>query len=90
MKVSVDHEKYTVISEGGVLKALRHGKPWRDLCGDKLVFHLAYELHECREKLAKVKSAIELTEELCEDQSNGMTDGSICISAMKDIRRHVK
>ncbi len=40
--------------------------------------------------IEKVKSAISLAEEWCVDQSNSMTDGSICISCCKDIRRHIK
>ena len=40
--------------------------------------------------LNKVQRAVAITENWCADQSNGMTDGSICIAAMKDIRRHVK
>ena len=38
------------------------------------------------EKIEKLKKLIELAEDWCEDQSNGMTDGMICISAMKDVR----
>ena len=41
-------------------------------------------------KLNKVKTAIDLAEEWCDDQSNGMTDGQISIAALKDIRRLIK
>jgi len=37
-----------------------------------------------------VKSAIVFATELCNDQSNGMTDGQICIAALKDIGRKIK
>lgn len=40
-------------------------------------------------KIESIKYIIKLAEEWCKDQSNGMTDGTICISAMKDIRRIV-
>jgi hypothetical protein len=41
-------------------------------------------------KIEKVKSIVKLTTDWCEDQENKMTDGSICISAMKDVRRTLK
>lgn len=41
-------------------------------------------------KLKKLEGIVEITNDWCEDQENGLTDGSICISAMKDIRRHLK
>lgn len=34
----------------------------------------------------KIKNLIALTEVFCADQHNHMTDGSICISAMRDLR----
>ena len=41
-------------------------------------------------KLQKVQAACTIAEDWCKDQSNGMPDSTICISAMRDIRRHVK
>lgn len=38
--------KYTVLSDGGVLRALRNGEPWRDLTGDKLVGALVDRIDE--------------------------------------------
>lgn len=35
----------------------------------------------------KLKGIVELAGEWCADQENGMTDGEVCISALKDIRR---
>lgn len=50
--VHVCDKKYTVvINDKGGLKALRYGEPWRDCCGDNLIFHLASELEEARKKL---------------------------------------
>lgn len=45
--------------DDGGLHALRYGEEWRDLTGDKLVFNLAYELNEEREKNAQAKKLIE-------------------------------
>lgn len=40
--------------------------------------------------LNSVVTIVDIAESWSEDQINGMTDGSICISAMKDIRRITK
>ena len=45
--------------DDGGLHALRYGEEWRDLTGDKLVFSLAYELNEEREKNARAEKLIE-------------------------------
>ena len=42
----------------GRLKALRYGKEWRDLCGDNLVYYLALELQEAREKIESAKNCL--------------------------------
>jgi hypothetical protein len=39
------------------------------------------------ENLRKIESVVDLAGRWCEDQENGMTDGTICIAALKDIRR---
>ena len=49
-----------------------------------------YYVMYLEDKLKEVESVIKLTTRLVDDQSNGMTDGSICVSAMKDIRRHLR
>lgn len=38
--------KYTVVRDGGNMHALRHGEPWRDLTGDKLVGALCARIDE--------------------------------------------
>jgi hypothetical protein len=44
--------KYTVhVEHNGSLTASRYGAPWRNLSGDNLVFHLAYELDEARKTI---------------------------------------
>jgi hypothetical protein len=53
--VTVGDGKYTVQHDAsGRLVALRYGEPWRDCCGDGLIFTLAWELAECRAELARV------------------------------------
>ena len=45
--------KYTVLdSESGALTALRYNEPWRDLCGDNLVYCLAHHIWELEKKIA--------------------------------------
>lgn len=39
------------------------------------------------EKIEKLKKLVKLAEDWSLDQENGMTDGEICLSAMKDVRR---
>ena len=53
--IEVGGGKYTVvIHDSGHMEALRHGEPWRkDLTGDGLVYWLAVELQEARNKLDK-------------------------------------
>ncbi len=52
LRVDVDNGKYTVIIDNktGGLSALRHGEKWRDCCGDNLIYFLAVELNEARNK----------------------------------------
>ncbi|WP_394941193.1 hypothetical protein [Psychromicrobium sp. YIM B11713] len=50
--VVIGNGKYAVTGiETGRLEALRHGEPWRELTGDKLVLCLTQEIQELREKL---------------------------------------
>lgn len=50
INVTAGDGKYTVRKTvSGGLHALRYGEPWRDLCGDKLVYQLAAELQEARQ-----------------------------------------
>ena len=51
--VTVADGKYTVIlDEYSGLRALRYGEEWRDCCGDGLIYTLAAEIEELREKLS--------------------------------------
>jgi hypothetical protein len=56
LNLTVADGKYTVQRGPQTnLRALRYGEPWRDLVGDNLIFYLAFELQEAREKLAKLE-----------------------------------
>lgn len=47
--------KYTLLQKAdGALSANRHGEPWRDLTGDKMIGALAVELEETRDVLYKL------------------------------------
>ncbi len=53
--VTVADGKYTVKQDAtGRLTALRYGEPWRDCCGDGLIYMLAAEVETLREQLARV------------------------------------
>lgn len=59
--VEVGNGKYAVYMEkNGTLKALRYGEPWRDLCGDNLVYNLMVELIEAQDKIKEVLEYTEL------------------------------
>lgn len=46
--------KYTVVYDGkGGLRALRHGEPWRDLCGDNLAYWMMVRIRELEAKVAE-------------------------------------
>lgn len=49
LDVTVGGGKYTVQQDAnGRLTALRYGEPWRDCCGDGLIFALATEIVRIR------------------------------------------
>lgn len=48
-RIDLDDGKYTVLHDNGRdFRALRHGEPWRELTGDKLVFAMACEIERLR------------------------------------------
>lgn len=51
--------KYTVISEGGKLRAERHGTPWRSLTGDSLVLAMLQEVDDLKTKVEELQSLLE-------------------------------
>ncbi len=49
LSVKVGNGKYTVQQDKkGMLTALRHGKLWRNCCGDGLILTLAQEVSDLR------------------------------------------
>ena len=62
IKVNLSEGKYTVvIPDRGGLHVLRHGEPWmneHDLCGNNLVYNLAYELHQARESIKALREVV--------------------------------
>ena len=59
MRVTVENGRYTVVQgEGGGLRALRHGKEWRDCTGDGLIFALAAEVDNFREIIAALLAGL--------------------------------
>ena len=58
-RIALDDGKYEVVlPENYQLYALRNGEPWRDLTGDNLVYLLASEVHELREKILELHTAV--------------------------------
>jgi len=47
---TLEEGKYIIECDGGSVKALRYGEPWRDLTGDKLIGALLDELDRIRDK----------------------------------------
>jgi hypothetical protein len=60
MRHDFEDGKYTVISNNGVLSALRYGDAWRkdDLIGDNLVLAMLTEVDELKRKNAELQAAI--------------------------------
>jgi hypothetical protein len=59
LQVEVNDGKYTVvIHDNGQLEALRYGECWQWLTGNNLVFCLATELFEAREKIERLEGEI--------------------------------
>jgi len=60
LQVEVNDGKYTVIIyDNGRLEARRYGENWRWLTGDNLVFCLATELFEAREKINRLEAKVD-------------------------------
>lgn len=56
LDVTVADGKYTVRQNvTGKLYVLRYNEPWRDLCGDGLVYSLAAEVEILREEIKSLK-----------------------------------
>lgn len=61
-RMDFDDGKYTVINDRGILTALRHGQPWRDLVGDNLVYWMFVTARELKEENEALKQRIKMLE----------------------------
>jgi len=57
--VTVYGGKYRYIFDKDGARALRHGEPWRDCCGDGFILALAQDLEEAREQRDRLREALE-------------------------------
>lgn len=59
LSVTTANFKYTLIQEAdGRLHTLRHGEPWRDCTGDKLILTLAQDLEAARERIRELETGL--------------------------------
>ena len=59
LRVDLENKKYTVVlTKDHHLKALRYGEEWRDCCGDNLIFYLAQEVQDLRDKIENAKNCL--------------------------------
>jgi hypothetical protein len=60
LHVSICGEKYTVQqSHEGELNVLRFGEQWRECTGDNLIYSLAAEIQELRDKIKEARSHLD-------------------------------
>ena len=86
LNVTVGDGKYTVQQDdGGRLTALRYGEPWRDWCGDGLIYQLAAEVQNLREEFAESRSrARKLENFIKEYETKPSTQAALVISSQRD------
>lgn len=59
MRVPINSGKYEYLFHPtGASVVLRHGEAWRDTTGDNLIYCLAYELNEARERIAELEAQL--------------------------------
>jgi len=83
--LELENGKYTVYidKKTNAFKALRHGEPWRDLCGDNLIFYLMIELIEANSENSCLQDKIAgLEQELPLDKN--MTEAIRVIKTLED------
>lgn len=69
-RVEVAQGKYTIIYyKDGKMEALRCGEKWRDLVGDNLIYNLAWELNDARDKIEILGKIMKLAEERIKELS---------------------
>lgn len=81
-RIEVDSGKYTVVHENGAdLHALRHGEPWRDLCGDGFVLAMAQEIEALREKCGRLADSLDAVERMRPHWAQGYSSDSLAAQA---------
>lgn len=79
MRATTLDGKYTVVLDNnGKLYALRYGQPWRDCCGDNLVFALAQDLETLSGRLARI------SEDMTDDEMAGHSSIEDAIQAKRN------
>lgn len=58
-KLSFEDGKYQLILDAGEFTALRHGQPWRDLTGDKLVYTMFAEIQGLQAETESLRTGYE-------------------------------
>ena len=58
-EIQIEDGKYTLVSDRGILKALRYGEPWRDLTGDKMIGVMFSEIERLREENTRLREGAE-------------------------------
>ena len=80
MQQSYDDGKYTVTfnDKNGELKALRHGEPWKDLSGDKLIYCMLAAHADAQAEIARLRSALEeINRTTFDDDANRIAHGAL-------------
>lgn len=73
--VIIEDGKYAITGlETGQLRALRHGQPWRELVGDKLVLALAQEIRKLRGQLDRLSPQTRCTGNRLTETERGRGD----------------
>lgn len=80
LNVTVGDGKYTVIQDAtGRMSALRYGEMWRDCCGDGLIYTLAAEVQNLRDKLAVTDKIVAELERVLNAIPECGAHGSRCV-----------
>ena len=85
MNIKKPHKGVTIMDQTQefILKNKLHAQ-------NKELATLKKKYSELKNTMDKIKFTVKLADKWCYDQSNGLGNGIICMSAMKDIRRFIK